>query len=128
LFDKAWTLADIEKVLIGGAKSLSGWMLGCPAKRLRSSFRGHAHSRRLNFDEEGRFGERHHLNRGARRQILDSPKCQRTGDTLRSSWHNPSRRRSPGRRPIHLLFHPDRRQTPKLRSFIDVVVAEFGTI
>jgi DNA-binding transcriptional LysR family regulator len=30
-------------------------------------------------------------------------------------------------RPIHLLFHPDRRQTPKLRSFIDVVVAEFGT-
>jgi DNA-binding transcriptional LysR family regulator len=31
-------------------------------------------------------------------------------------------------RPIHLLFHPDRRQTPKLRSFIDVVVAEFGTI
>jgi DNA-binding transcriptional LysR family regulator len=31
-------------------------------------------------------------------------------------------------RPIHLLFHPDRRQTPKLRSFIDVVIAEFGTI
>ena len=29
-------------------------------------------------------------------------------------------------RPLHLLFHPDRRQTPKLRSFIDFVVAELG--
>lgn len=29
-------------------------------------------------------------------------------------------------RPIHLLFHPDRRQTPKLRSFIDFTVAALG--
>lgn len=29
-------------------------------------------------------------------------------------------------RPMHLLFHPDRRQTPKLRSFIAEVVAQFG--
>ncbi len=29
-------------------------------------------------------------------------------------------------RPMHLLFHPDRRQTPKLRSFIEAVVEEFG--
>lgn len=29
-------------------------------------------------------------------------------------------------RPMHLLFHPDRRQTPKLKSFIDAVMAEFG--
>ena len=28
--------------------------------------------------------------------------------------------------PIHLLFAPDRRPTPKLRSFIDFVVARFG--
>ncbi|WP_029624078.1 LysR family transcriptional regulator [Sphingomonas sp. PAMC 26617] len=28
-------------------------------------------------------------------------------------------------RPMHLLFHPDRRQTPKLRSFVSEVVAEF---
>jgi DNA-binding transcriptional LysR family regulator len=29
-------------------------------------------------------------------------------------------------RPIHLLYHPDRRQTPKLKSFIAAVVAELG--
>lgn len=29
-------------------------------------------------------------------------------------------------RPIHLLYSPDRRPTPKLRSFIDHVVAAFG--
>ena len=29
-------------------------------------------------------------------------------------------------RPMHLLFLPDRRQTPKLRSFIDTVVQAFG--
>jgi DNA-binding transcriptional LysR family regulator len=29
-------------------------------------------------------------------------------------------------RPMHLLFHPDRRQTAKLRSFIDAAVREFG--
>ena len=29
-------------------------------------------------------------------------------------------------RPMHLLFHPDRRQTPKLKSFIDDVVGQFG--
>jgi len=29
-------------------------------------------------------------------------------------------------RPMHLLFLADRRQTPKLRSFIDAVVQEFG--
>ena len=29
-------------------------------------------------------------------------------------------------RPMHLLFHPQRRQTPKLRTFIDAVVQEFG--
>lgn len=29
-------------------------------------------------------------------------------------------------RPMHLLFAADRRPTPKLRSFIDMVVAEFG--
>jgi DNA-binding transcriptional LysR family regulator len=29
-------------------------------------------------------------------------------------------------RPIHLLFHPDRRQTPKLKSFIDMVVEHLG--
>lgn len=29
-------------------------------------------------------------------------------------------------RPMHLLFHPDRRQTPKLKSFIEAVVAAFG--
>ncbi len=29
-------------------------------------------------------------------------------------------------RPMHLLFHPDRRQTPKLKSFIEAVMEEFG--
>jgi len=29
-------------------------------------------------------------------------------------------------RPMHLLYHPDRRQTPKLKSFITAVVAELG--
>lgn len=29
-------------------------------------------------------------------------------------------------RPMHLLFHADRRQTPKLRSFIDAAVLAFG--
>jgi DNA-binding transcriptional LysR family regulator len=29
-------------------------------------------------------------------------------------------------RPIHLLYSPDRRMTPKLRSFVDYVVAAFG--
>ncbi|MEA3264696.1 MAG: LysR substrate-binding domain-containing protein [Pseudomonadota bacterium] len=29
-------------------------------------------------------------------------------------------------KPMHLLFHPDRRQTPKLRSFIDDVVVQFS--
>jgi DNA-binding transcriptional LysR family regulator len=29
-------------------------------------------------------------------------------------------------RPIHLLFHPDRRQTPKLKSFIEMVVDQLG--
>jgi DNA-binding transcriptional LysR family regulator len=29
-------------------------------------------------------------------------------------------------RPIHLIYHPDRRQTPKLKSFISVVVSELG--
>jgi DNA-binding transcriptional LysR family regulator len=29
-------------------------------------------------------------------------------------------------RPIHLIYHPDRRQTPKLKSFISVVVTELG--
>lgn len=29
-------------------------------------------------------------------------------------------------RPIHLLYHPDRRQTPKLRGFIDTVVEQLG--
>ena len=28
--------------------------------------------------------------------------------------------------PMHLLFHPERRQTPKLKSFIDAVMHEFG--
>lgn len=32
----------------------------------------------------------------------------------------------PPSRPMHLLFHADRRQTTKLRSFIDVVVQELG--
>ncbi|MET0749011.1 MAG: LysR family transcriptional regulator [Rhizobium sp.] len=31
-------------------------------------------------------------------------------------------------RPMHLLFHPDRRQTPKLKSFIEAVMAEFGAV
>lgn len=30
-------------------------------------------------------------------------------------------------RPMHLIFLPDRRQTPKLRSFIDAAVEEFGS-
>ena len=29
-------------------------------------------------------------------------------------------------RPMHLIFLADRRQTPKLRSFIDAAVEEFG--
>jgi DNA-binding transcriptional LysR family regulator len=29
-------------------------------------------------------------------------------------------------RPIHLIYHPDRRQTPKLKSFIAAVVRELG--
>ncbi|KGS07289.1 LysR family transcriptional regulator [Burkholderia sp. ABCPW 111] len=32
----------------------------------------------------------------------------------------------PPARPIHLLYSPDRRPTPKLRSFIDYVIATFG--
>jgi DNA-binding transcriptional LysR family regulator len=28
--------------------------------------------------------------------------------------------------PVHLLFAPDRRPAPKLRSFIDFVMATFG--
>ncbi|KWZ40557.1 LysR family transcriptional regulator [Burkholderia savannae] len=32
----------------------------------------------------------------------------------------------PPARPIHLLYSPDRRPTPKLRSFIDYVIAAFG--
>ena len=32
----------------------------------------------------------------------------------------------PPSRPMHLIFLPDRRQTPKLRSFIDAAVEEFG--
>ena len=32
----------------------------------------------------------------------------------------------PPSRPMHILFAPDRRPTPKLRSFIDFVVAAFG--
>lgn len=30
-------------------------------------------------------------------------------------------------RPFHVLYAPDRRMTPKLRSFIDFVLAKFGT-
>jgi DNA-binding transcriptional LysR family regulator len=29
-------------------------------------------------------------------------------------------------RPIHLIYHPDRRQTPKLKSFISAVIGELG--
>jgi DNA-binding transcriptional LysR family regulator len=29
-------------------------------------------------------------------------------------------------RPIHLIYHPDRRQTPKLKSFISTVISELG--
>ncbi len=29
-------------------------------------------------------------------------------------------------RPMHLLFHPERRRTPKLRSFIEAVLKQFG--
>jgi DNA-binding transcriptional LysR family regulator len=29
-------------------------------------------------------------------------------------------------RPVHLIYHPDRRQTPKLKSFISVVISELG--
>jgi DNA-binding transcriptional LysR family regulator len=29
-------------------------------------------------------------------------------------------------RPVHLIYHPDRRQTPKLKSFIAAVVSELG--
>lgn len=30
-------------------------------------------------------------------------------------------------RPVHMLFHPERRQTPKLRSFIETVVSALGS-
>ena len=33
---------------------------------------------------------------------------------------------APPSRQMHLIFHADRQQTPKLRSFIDAVMAEFG--
>lgn len=33
---------------------------------------------------------------------------------------------APPARPIHLLFAPDRRMTPKLRSFVDFMAAQFG--
>ena len=33
----------------------------------------------------------------------------------------------PPSRPMHLVFLPDRRQTPKLRSFIDFIVEELGS-
>lgn len=33
---------------------------------------------------------------------------------------------APPPRPVHLIFHPDRRQSPKLRSFINAVVEHFG--
>jgi len=29
-------------------------------------------------------------------------------------------------RPMHLVHTPDRRMTPKLRSFVDFIVANFG--
>ena len=29
-------------------------------------------------------------------------------------------------RPVHLLYHPDRRQTPKLKSFIAAVISELA--
>lgn len=29
-------------------------------------------------------------------------------------------------RPIHLIYHPDRRQTPKLKGFISVIISELG--
>jgi DNA-binding transcriptional LysR family regulator len=29
-------------------------------------------------------------------------------------------------RPLHILYAPDRRMTPKLRSFIDFAVLQFG--
>ena len=29
-------------------------------------------------------------------------------------------------RPIHLIYHPDRRQTPKLKSFISAIISELG--
>jgi DNA-binding transcriptional LysR family regulator len=29
--------------------------------------------------------------------------------------------------PIHVIYHPDRRQTPKLKSFIDAVVSELSS-
>ncbi len=32
----------------------------------------------------------------------------------------------PPRRPMHLLFAPDRRITPKLRSFIEFAAERFG--
>ncbi|WP_258011456.1 LysR substrate-binding domain-containing protein, partial [Burkholderia thailandensis] len=32
----------------------------------------------------------------------------------------------PPARPIHVLYSPDRQPTPKLRSFIDAVIAAFG--
>jgi len=38
---------------------------------------------------------------------------------LLPEWEHPGR-------PMHLLYAPDRRPTPKLRSFIDFALAEFG--
>jgi DNA-binding transcriptional LysR family regulator len=31
-------------------------------------------------------------------------------------------------RPMHMLYAPDRRVTPKVRSFLDFAAAEFGAI
>jgi DNA-binding transcriptional LysR family regulator len=31
-------------------------------------------------------------------------------------------------RPLHILYAPDRRITPKLRSFLDFAAARFGTV
>ena len=33
----------------------------------------------------------------------------------------------PVARPLHVLYAPDRRMTPKLRSFLDFAVQRFGT-
>lgn len=39
--------------------------------------------------------------------------------TLLPEYHAPTR-------PMHILYAPDRRMTPKLRSFIEFVMANFG--